>query len=45
MQTHGGVGFRPGLGRQFMLVCQAASGSGLKTRRPRRAGLEFSGPL
>ena len=31
-----GVGFGPGLGRQLMLVCRAASGSGLKTCGPGR---------
>ena len=31
-----GVGFRPGSGRQFTLVCRAASGSGLKTCGPGR---------
>ena len=32
-----GVGFRPGSGRQFMLVCRAVSG--LKPHRPGRVGL------
>ena len=31
-----GVGSRPGSGRQFMLVCRAALGSGLKNRGPGR---------
>ena len=38
MQASGGVRFGPGSGRQFMLVCWAASGSGLKTRGLGRVG-------